>query len=224
MKTLPIFALDFPNAEEVKDWIYKTEKVFNWYKVGMEAYYNLGPGIIQLLKERGKNIFLDLKLHDIPHTVERASRALMKLKVEMISIHLSSGTEACQRFSDTLKKYGVNSVGITVLTSLNDIDMKVLGFNNTLESIVQKQLIVAEETGINGVVCSFHELEMVKNNYPKLFTIVPGITLEDKMDDQKRTANLREVAGKSEFVVIGRAVSQATNTEEALDKIREILE
>ncbi len=223
MKTLPIFALDFQNADEIKDWISRTEKVFNWYKVGMEAYYNLGPGIIHILKEKGKNIFLDLKLHDIPHTVERASKALMKLKVEMISIHLSSGKEACQRFADTLKNYRVTSLGITVLTSLNDVDMQILGFNNTSTGIVEKQLMMAEETGIDGVVCSYLELEMVKKQYPQLITVVPGITLEERMDDQKRIAHLKEVAGKSKFVVLGRAISQASDVEEALSKMVEIL-
>ena len=217
----PIIALDFPDFREVEIFLahFNDEKLF--VKVGMELYYQAGPQIISYLKEQGHQVFLDLKLHDIPNTVESAMHGLAKLGVDMTNVHASGGKAMMEAALQGLKegtpagKKRPLLIAVTQLTSTSEAAMH-------LEQLIPVSLIdsvihyakLAQAAGLDGVVCSPLEAQAIKEATSDNFLrVTPGIRPNDaKSDDQKRiaTPTIAKQIGAT-HIVVGRPVTRAEN-------------
>jgi orotidine-5'-phosphate decarboxylase len=196
-----------------------------WVKVGMEAFYSLGPSVIQEAKELGFKVFLDLKLHDIPNTVGKSLRALMKLPVDMVNIHAAGGAEMMKRASEEVKSSSHSPllIAVTQLTSTTQEQMnheqRILG---PIEESVIHFAKLAQKSGCDGVVSSPLEVTAIKNVCgPGFYTITPGIRpAGGKKQDQKRITTPQEALTLgTDFMVIGRPITEALNPMAALEQI-----
>ncbi|MGB7594445.1 MAG: orotidine-5'-phosphate decarboxylase [Erysipelotrichaceae bacterium] len=228
----PIIALDFPDFREVKAFLahFKEEKLF--VKVGLELYYQEGPAIVRYLKDNGHQVFLDLKLHDIPNTVESAMRGLAKLGVDMTNVHASGGKAMMEAALKGLREGTPPDqerpllIAVTQLTSTSEAAMHQ-------EQLIPVSLIqsvthyakLAQAAGLDGVVCSPLEADAVKAATSDDFLrVTPGIRPSDaKTDDQQRitTPSKAKQIG-STHIVVGRPVTRAENPIQAyLDILNE---
>lgn len=206
-----IIALDFPNRQETMDFLqpFRDEKPF--VKIGMELFYGEGPDLVREIKDMGYPIFLDLKLHDIPHTVERAMRRLHTLNVDMTNLHAAGGS-AMMRAAREGYPDGV-LLAVTQLTSTSPEMLKdELGIVKPMNDIIVQYAALAKESGLNGVVCSPLESPLVHERLGKAFlTVTPGIRFADNAkDDQKRVttpAQAKELG--SSYIVVGRSITRA---------------
>lgn len=209
-------ALDFKNKVEVKEFLekFKDEKLY--VKVGMELFYGEGIEIVKMIKEMGHNIFLDLKLHDIPNTVKSAMKQLAKLDVDMVNVHASGGKAMMKAAIEGLEegKIGNERPKCIAVTCLTSLDQEVLNnellIEKPLEEVVLKWANNAKEAGLDGVVCSPLESKIIHDNLGVDFlTVTPGIRLaSDSVNDQKRVttpAMARELT--SSYIVVGRTIT-----------------
>ena len=209
-------ALDFQNKAEVKEFLEKFNDEKLYVKVGMELFYGEGIEIIKMIKEMGHNIFLDLKLHDIPNTVKSAMKQLPKLEVDMVNVHASGSIAMMKAAIEGLEagKTGDKRPLCIAVTCLTSLDQEVLDnellINDTLENVVLKWATNAKEAGLDGVVCSPLESKVIHDNLGMEFiTVTPGIRLaDDSVNDQKRVttpAMARELT--SSYIVVGRTIT-----------------
>ena len=209
-------ALDFQNKAEVKEFLEKFNDEKLYVKVGMELFYSEGIEIIKMIKEMGHNIFLDLKLHDIPNTVKSAMKQLAKLEVDMVNVHASGSIAMMKAAIEGLEagKTGDKRPLCIAVTCLTSLDQEVLDnellINDTLENVVLKWATNAKEAGLDGVVCSPLESKVIHDNLGMEFiTVTPGIRLaDDSVNDQKRVttpAMARELT--SSYIVVGRTIT-----------------
>lgn len=209
-------ALDFQNKAEVKEFLEKFNDEKLYVKVGMELFYGEGIEIIKMIKEMGHNIFLDLKLHDIPNTVKSAMKQLAKLEVDMVNVHASGSIAMMKAAIEGLEagKTGDKRPLCIAVTCLTSLDQEVLDnellINDTLENVVLKWATNAKEAGLDGVVCSPLESKVIHDNLGmKFITVTPGIRLaDDSVNDQKRVttpAMARELT--SSYIVVGRTIT-----------------
>ena len=209
-------ALDFQNKAEVKEFLEKFNDEKLYVKVGMELFYGEGIEIIKMIKEIGHNIFLDLKLHDIPNTVKSAMKQLAKLEVDMVNVHASGSIAMMKAAIEGLEagKTGDKRPLCIAVTCLTSLDQEVLDnellINDTLENVVLKWATNAKEAGLDGVVCSPLESKVIHDNLGMEFiTVTPGIRLaDDSVNDQKRVttpAMARELT--SSYIVVGRTIT-----------------
>ena len=209
-------ALDFKNKVEVKEFLekFKDEKLY--VKVGMELFYGEGIEMVKMIKEMGHNIFLDLKLHDIPNTVKSAMKQLAKLDVDMVNVHASGGKVMMKAAIEGLEegKIGNERPKCIAVTCLTSLDQEVLNnellIEKPLEEVVLKWANNAKEAGLDGVVCSPLESKIIHDNLGVDFlTVTPGIRLaSDSVNDQKRVttpAMARELT--SSYIVVGRTIT-----------------
>ena len=209
-------ALDFKNKVEVKEFLekFKDEKLY--VKVGMELFYGEGIEMVKMIKEMGHNIFLDLKLHDIPNTVKSAMKQLAKLDVDMVNVHASGGKAMMKAAIEGLEegKIGNERPKCIAVTCLTSLDQEVLNnellIEKPLEEVVLKWANNAREAGLDGVVCSPLESKIIHDNLGVDFlTVTPGIRLaSDSVNDQKRVttpAMARELT--SSYIVVGRTIT-----------------
>lgn len=215
----PIIALDFPDFREVEAFLayFNEEKLF--VKVGMELYYQAGPQIVTYLKEQGHQVFLDLKLHDIPNTVESAMRGLAKLGVDMTNVHASGGKVMMEAALKGLNEGTPNGmrrpllIAVTQLTSTSEAAMhQEQLIPVSLNDSVIHYAKLAQAAGLDGVVCSPLEAQAIKDATSDGFLrVTPGIRPSDaKTDDQKRiaTPSIAKQIG-STHIVVGRPVTRA---------------
>ena len=187
-------------------------------KIGSVLFNSIGQEIILHIADRGFGIFLDLKLHDIPNTVKRSIETLSKLPIKMITIHTSGGIDMMKASVEAVSGTEVKVFGVTALTSLSDNDTIEIFIRNPSEQ-VKKMLDLAELSGLDGVVCSPHELEIV-NKRTSLLSITPGIRLRDNNDDQKRIMTPREAIDLgSDYLVIGRPITASDDIGKSLEEI-----
>ena len=209
-------ALDFQNKAEVKEFLEKFNDEKLYVKVGMELFYGEGIEIIKMIKEMGHNIFLDLKLHDIPNTVKSAMKQLAKLEVDMVNVHASGSIAMMKAAIEGLEagKTGDKRPLCIAVTCLTSLDQEVLDnellINDTLENVVLKWATNAKEAELDGVVCSPLESKVIHDNLGMEFiTVTPGIRLaDDSVNDQKRVttpAMARELT--SSYIVVGRTIT-----------------
>jgi orotidine-5'-phosphate decarboxylase len=200
------------------------------FKVGKELFTAVGPKIIQSIKDRSQKVFLDLKFHDIPNTVARAAEAAVNLNVDMFNIHASGGSQmikeavlAAADCSDKLGRTKPIILAVTVLTSLNNDDLKEIGFQKNTGELVIHLARLAKDAGASGVVASPQDIATLRKNLGNDFVIVtPGIrsAAEAKKDDQKRTLSAYEaVKTGADYIVVGRPIRAASNPLEACRQI-----
>ncbi|MGI1659111.1 MAG: orotidine-5'-phosphate decarboxylase [Desulfitobacterium sp.] len=202
-----------------------------WLKVGMELYNATGASIIKELKEKGFSIFLDLKLHDIPNTVERAVRVLAGYGADMLTIHCSGGYDMMTRAvqaTHEVKEQGnsekrMKIIGITVLTSLDEGRLhEELGVNRTLQNQVVALAELGQRAGIDGVVASAQESQVLREHLgPDFLVITPGIRPRgSETHDQARTLTpIEALEAGSSYLVVGRPITQASSPRQALERL-----
>jgi len=216
MKRDVIIACDFASAEETYAFLDRFTEEKPFVKIGMELYYAEGPAIVRELHKRGHKIFLDLKLHDIPNTVEKAMAVLSRLEVEMVNLH-AAGTKAMMEAAlrGLTRADGTRPIllAVTQLTSTSEERMHdELLIRGTIGDCVCHYARMAKEAGLDGVVCSPLEAGMVKEHCGAEFlTVTPGIRFADgKVGDQVRVttpARAREMG--SDYIVVGRPITAA---------------
>ncbi len=208
MKKNKIFvACDTINIPKVKKIIDKTQnsKIKVGYKFGLE-FLNSKGGRHFLSKLKNKTIFADLKLHDIPNTCVSTVKAIKDLKVNYLTIHISSGLEALKA---TKKVSGrVKLIGVTILTSLDNKSLKDIGFNKDVKKLVLQQAKIANKAKLDALVCSAKEVKLVKKVFKKEI-ITPGIRFNSKLNDQKRVVTPKQAyKNGSDWLVMGRPITQ----------------
>ncbi len=187
-------------------------------KIGSVSFNSLGREAVIKAASKGFDIFLDLKLHDIPNTVKKSIEALADLPIKMMTVHTSGGLKMLQASVDAVKDTNIKIFGVTALTSLTDEDVQIIYKCNAKDQVLS-MIKLAVQSGIHGVVCSPHELSLVKNN-SNLLTITPGIRIKSLGDDQSRTMSPKEAVGNgSNFLVIGRPITASTNIKNSLEEI-----
>ena len=187
-------------------------------KVGSVSFNALGHQAISYASNKGFKIFLDLKLHDIPNTVKKSIKGLVSLPIDMMTIHTSGGLEMMKAAKKAVDGTDIKIFGVTALTSLSDEDTSLI-FKRTAAEQVNTMLDLAEQAGIDGVVCSPHELSLVTKR-ESLLSITPGIRLKDSNDDQNRVMTPKDALKQgANFLVIGRPITEAKNIKEALLEI-----
>ena len=198
----------------------QTKKIKVGYKFGLEFFYSKeGRKFISKLKNQ--TIFLDLKLNDIPNTVLSAVKSLKNLKISYLTVHISSGLSALK----ALKKSSGNIkiVGVTTLTSLNNKDLKEIGFDKEINKLVKHQAKLARKAKLDAIVCSGHEIRSVKKVFKKEI-ITPGIKIHNTKNDQKRVMRPTDAfAVGSNWLVIGRSITNG-NIKKNIKNLVEILE
>ena len=187
-------------------------------KIGSVSFNSIGQEIIYYAAEKGFDIFLDLKLHDIPNTVRKSIEGLKSLPIKMLTIHISGGKDMMKAAMDAVTGTDIKIFGVTALTSLSNADTNEIFQRTTLEQ-VNAMLDLAESAGIDGVVCSPHELELISER-ESLLSITPGIRLKNSNDDQKRVMTPKEAIDLgADYLVIGRPITQSDDMLGALEDI-----
>ncbi len=217
-KTELIVALDFPELAPALKLVDAAGDSVRWYKVGKQLFTLCGPQVIAELKARGKNVFLDMKYHDIPNTVGGAVRSAAQIGADIINVHASGGPEMLKAAADAARDTGKIVIAVTVLTSMDAGSLAAIGVNATPEEQVVRLAKLTQNAGLAGVVCSPLELNAIHANCGNDFlTIVPGIRPAGAaIGDQKRvmTPRMAAEAGAS-YIVVGRPITAAPDPCEA---------
>lgn len=179
-------------------------------KIGSIVFNALGKSFLQSVSSRGFKIFLDLKFHDIPNTVHDTILGFNDCEIEMLTVHLSGGEKMLNKAMDAGKNINAKVIGVSVLTSLKELDILAL-FGNSLNDQIVNLFNMAKETNLDGIVCSPHELEVANNILdPNSIKITPGIRNVKVEDDQARTMSAKSaIENGASFLVIGRPITQA---------------
>ena len=221
----PVIALDFPSFEAVKEFLSLFQAEESLYlKVGMELYYAEGPGVVRYLKSLGHSVFLDLKLHDIPNTVKSAMRVLSQLGVDMTNVHAAGGVEMMKAAREGLGTQA-KLIAVTQLTSTSESQMQDFqNIQTTLQESVIHYAKKTAEAGLDGVVCSAQEVQLIKQaTNPDFICLTPGIRPQGAaVGDQKRVmtpADAYQIG--SDYIVVGRPITQAEDPVAAYHAIKD---
>ena len=217
-----IVALDFPRGDEALSLVDDLGEAGTFYKVGLQLYTAEGPSVVQALKDRGKRVFLDLKLHDIPNTVSSGVRVASQLGVDFLTLHIVGGRAMLEAARDAAGE--TRLLGVTILTSLSAADLEVTwGRNNpSVVEEVGRLADLAAQYRIHGVVASPHEASSVRSRVgPELLVVPPGIRPAGvSHDDQQRVATpSAAIAAGADYLVGGRSITRASDPEAALYSI-----
>ena len=207
-----IVALDFKNFDEISEFVARLDPNSCVVKVGLQLFISEGNKVLDFLSSKGFEIFLDLKLHDIPNTVNKAIVEIAQFNVLMTTIHLQGGMEMIAAANQA--KGNTKLLGVSLLTSLDESDTQML-YNNNFNSQFNNLLNVAEKSEVDGIVCSSKELSLLSES--NLIKVVPGIRNQNLLDDQKRVMTSKEAyENGANFIVVGRPITQSKNIEEAI--------
>ena len=213
-----IVAIDEINFKKASNIIDNLDSKKCMIKIGSVAFNSIGHEIISHASKKGFEIFLDLKLHDIPNTVKKSIEGLVSYPIKMLTIHISGGKEMMTAAMEVVAGTGIKIFGVTALTSLSDDDTIEI-FQRTTSEHVDAMLDLAQSAGIDGIVCSPHELEIVSKR-ESLLSITPGIRTQDSNDDQKRIMTPREAAELgADYIVIGRPITLSNDLGKSLNEI-----
>jgi len=213
-----IVAIDEINFKKASNIIDNLDSEKCMIKIGSVAFNSIGHEIISHASKKGFEIFLDLKLHDIPNTVKKSIEGLVSYPIKMLTIHISGGKEMMTAAMEVVAGTGIKIFGVTALTSLSDDDTIEI-FQRTTSEHVDAMLDLAQSAGIDGIVCSPHELEIVSKR-ESLLSITPGIRTQDSNDDQKRIMTPREAAELgADYIVIGRPITLSNDIGKSLNEI-----
>ena len=207
-----IVALDFKNFDEMSEFVARLDPNSCVVKVGLQLFISEGNKVLDFLSSKGFEIFLDLKLHDIPNTVNKAIVEIAQFNVLMTTIHLQGGMEMIAAANQA--KGNIKILGVSLLTSLDESDTQML-YNNNFNSQFNNLINVAEKSEVDGIVCSSKELSLLSDS--NLIKVVPGIRNQNLLDDQKRVMTSKEAyENGANFIVVGRPITQSKNIEEAI--------
>jgi orotidine-5'-phosphate decarboxylase len=220
-----IVPLDFPDADAALAMAARLDPALCRVKVGKELFVAAGPAVVARLQERGFEVFLDLKFHDIPNTVAGACRAAARLGVWMLNVHAAGGEAMMRAAREAVQ--GVPRkpllVGVTILTSLGEADLPSVGFAGSVGENVERLARLAQRCGLDGVVCSAQEAPRLRAACGRGFKLVtPGIRLaDDAAGDQVRVVTPRDAIGLgADYLVVGRSITQSKDPRAALESIR----
>lgn len=222
MTSKPIIALDFPSKLDVEEFLSEfSEPLF--LKVGMELFYQEGPDLVNTLNRYGHDIFLDLKLHDIPNTVESAMRRIAELGVDMVNVHAAGGVAMMEAAKRGLSGSGTKLIAVTQLTSTSEEQMQQEQLIPvTLQESVLHYAKLAKQAGLDGVVCSVHEAKAIGEACGEDFLrVTPGIRpASSEAHDQKRIATPRDAKAQgATHIVVGRAITRSENPQKSYEYI-----
>ena len=226
-----IFALDVEHFSEAQQWVNLLKDQIGVFKVGKQLFTHAGPKVIDMIRKRNQNIFLDLKFHDIPTTVAKAGVEATKLNVSIFDLHALGGFEMMKKTVEasktTAKELGIPKpliLAITILTSMDEDSLKEVGIRGPILDEVGQLALLAMKAGVDGVVASPQEIGVIRKQCGEEFLIVtPGIRLpSEKKDDQKRTLSPKEaISAGANYLVIGRPIKEAKDPLEAVQRIVE---
>ncbi len=220
-----IVALDVPTRREALELVEKVRDPISFFKIGLQLYTAEGPEIVRAVAATGVRVWLDLKLYDIPNTVARAVESANRLGVQMLTIHLSGGSEMIRAATGARAK-NVVLLGVTVLTSAIDETLREIGIRDKVADQVLRLTKLGVENGIDGVVASPHEIKTLRRESgDKIKIVVPAIRPSwSEPGDQRRMMTPREaLEAGADYLVIGRPITAHRNPREAVAKILEEL-
>lgn len=226
MKQLPIIALDFESADKVNAFLDQFDEPL-FVKVGMELFYQTGPELIKSIKDRGHSIFLDLKLHDIPNTVSKAMEGLAKLDVDLVNVHAAGGKAMMEAAIKGLRQHNKHTriIAVTQLTSTTETQLhEEQNIQTTIEEAVLNYAKLSQQAGLDGVVCSPLEAELITAQLGKVFMkVTPGIRPEGAaQNDQKRITTPEQAKQLgSTHIVVGRPITQSDDPVKSYQIIKE---
>lgn len=217
-----IVALDFSSAKVALNLVDSLDPKLCRVKIGKELFTACGPDLLKLIQDRGFEVFLDLKFHDIPNTVAKAVNVAGHLGVWMLNVHASGGQTMMEAAREALVEFGNQRpklIAVTVLTSMAQIDLTQIGIDCSPQEQVSKLAFLTRDAGLDGVVCSAAETRLLRAQLPEEFCLVtPGIRrASDASGDQKRVLGpLDAVRSGSNYLVVGRPITLADSPNEAL--------
>jgi orotidine-5'-phosphate decarboxylase len=222
-----IVAMDVANVAEAEEMVERIGPAVGFYKIGLELFSAAGPDVVTRIQARGKHIFLDLKLHDIPRTVERAVTACGHLGVDLLTIHSSGGRAMIQAAHNAAAAFGEKApkiVAVTMLTSLDQKDVTELGISRPIAAQVETLGMLALSSGADGIVCSPHEVAAMRRCLgPSAVLVTPGVRPAGAgVGDQKRVATpAQAVRDGANYLVVGRPILEAADPRAAAVAILE---
>ncbi len=229
-----IVALDFSDLKEAEKIVKKISPLVKTFKIGKELFTSAGPKAVEMVHSHKSRVFLDLKFHDIPNTVASACEAATKMGVFMLNVHAAGGknmmisaVQAVHKATANLKISPPKVLGVTVLTSLTDQDLKEVGISKKVKQQVEGLTVLAKNCGLDGVVASGQEISIIRKVAKKNFLIVtPGVRpIWAAHGDQKRIITPREaVEAGADFIVVGRPITQHPQPLVAAEKILKEIE
>jgi orotidine-5'-phosphate decarboxylase len=218
-------ALDFPDALQAFDLVNRLDDTCQWFKVGMELYYAAGNSFVQQLRDRGFNVFLDLKLHDIPNTVAGAVRSATHAGASLLTVHASGGAAMLSAAAEAAATPGAPKLlAVTVLTSMDAYELSGIGVAGTPAQQVLRLAKLAKAAGIDGMVCSAEEVSTLRTEIgPQTMLVIPGIRPAGAAtEDQKRIATpATAIAQGASMLVVGRPITRAADPAAAAQAILE---
>jgi len=219
-----IVALDAPDTAAAVKLADALGDAALWVKIGLQLFTAEGPDIVRLMKDRGYKVFLDLKFHDIPNTAREAVHSAVKLGADMSTIHLSGGQRMIREAVEAAADSPLLVLGVTVLTSFDEAELHGIGVNKTPAEQVENLVALGTSVGLRGVVCSPHEIAVLRARFGKALTIVtPGVRPAGaSANDQQRVMTPRDAmqAGAT-YLVIGRPITGAPSPRDAALRIAE---
>lgn len=226
-RTPVIVALDFANEADTLQFVRQLSPDLCQLKIGKELFTATGRQLVEKLVNQGFKLFLDLKYHDIPNTVAQACKVAAEMGVWLVDVHASGGRRMMEAAANAVAQHAQRPkvIGVTVLTSMEAADLRELGFTQSPAELVMNWARLAQDSGLDGVVCSAHEAAALRGALGETFELVtPGIRLDtgSLQDDQRRIMTPIEAlhAGAS-YLVMGRPITQAANPVAVLQQINE---
>ncbi|WP_298941088.1 orotidine-5'-phosphate decarboxylase [uncultured Psychromonas sp.] len=220
-----VIALDYDDKQQALAFIEQLDPATCRLKIGKEMFTHFGPEFVKLIVAKGFDVFLDLKFHDIPNTVAKAVKAAADLGVWMVNVHASGGRRMMEAAKTILEPYGDKApllIAVTVLTSMDQSDLTELGINLTPAEQVKRLATLTKSSGLDGVVCSSHEAEELKVLLGASFKLItPGIRpAGSDAGDQRRIKTPKQaIDSGSDYLVIGRPITQAADPVTVLNEI-----
>ena len=224
-----ITALDVSSMDELKKLVETLGDSISFYKVGMELFYSVGPDAVRYLKDQGKHVFLDLKVHDIPNTVGQSIRALTRLGADLMTLHGTGGrammAAAAEAVWDEAAKLQIERprlLAVTILTSIDEEAWQEIGGKDDIATSVKRLAKLAKEAGIDGTVSSPYEANEIREmNGPDFLIVTPGIrpTFAVANDQKRFTTPSQALRDGASHLVIGRPITKAADPKEAAMKI-----
>ena len=224
MKSPIIVALDYPELSKATAMLDRLDPDMTRVKVGKEMFTRFGPAMVEACMQRGFEVFLDLKFHDIPNTVAGACRSAADLGVWMMNVHASGGRRMMEAAAEAISASGspAKLIGVTILTSLSQEEIAEIGYSGTPEENVSRLAALAKESGLDGIVCSPKEAARIRGELgPDFELVTPGVRpAGSDTGDQQRVMTPRDAldAGAT-CLVIGRPITGASDPQKALEEI-----